>query len=863
MSQAGAVDASVEDVANEIAEFFRNAKSPVLFTGAGVSVRAGLPTWKDLVEKLSEGIRSKDQLTAQQMRNCVNEGRYTLAVEYFLMSPSVLEGEKRTLIQLLLSDYDATKIEPIAALPFSACITTNFDRSIHDAIAAVRKKAPKDFRYGDASFKEAIWVQDLFVARIHGAVEAPGSIVLSQSAFAELKKNETYEDLLRGCFTQRNVLFVGFSFYDPAIKEVFEEIDARFGPASPGRHVALLPDDASSDFISKANRLNIKIVKYSSKDRHSELWASIARVPKLMVPTNLQSVTVRVPAPFDAAKRYLAACYARVQTSDTTIALRTTVTEGVVSALLQEAAPKALTRPEILEGIRRVLGIKGRPAETLVDGALQALRDDGLCRRHKGEAQAGSKFAWIEAPSSSSMADALGLLTQSALNRAYLQEGWTIPNPIAEKVSALFSYLVVRRGWDLGAAFAAGKPPENVAIEPLILDSGIAFAAYDLERLDRILTAMFQRPTEEEARILGELGRVSFAVELAFQSPGSALLHKAVLPTRIYFDASVLMPAIVDGHPFHSVYSDSLKRLKQASASAATQLHLKVSKVYLNEIISHRNIAEAYCRQVGDEFLQTAQFDAMYNGATNVNVFVGGYANWAHINGDLSFDKYLARVAPYKTEIALRKWLEKNGYEVVEPVRGARYAQIYGLLERDNASRLVRGKDPILLQHDALQLSLLDADMTSLERSIFVTADRHLRDVIAGSNSTAHLTEVMVSHVGLVQMIELLLGGVRDDAGLAELLWSTRISSQAMAMHSFLVARGLQQYDDGIAMTLSGVVEKFADRADRELKRDGLDLGAEEPTKRANAFKKLGALEKNYMRGMREAVEKLKKQQAR
>ncbi|THD02524.1 hypothetical protein B1810_14405 [Panacagrimonas perspica] len=244
-------------------------------------------------------------------------------------------------------------------------------------------------------------------------------------------------------------------------------------------------------------------------------------------------------------------------------------------------------------------------------------------------------------------------------------------------------------------------------------------------------------------------------------------------------------------------------------------------------------------------------------------MFVGGYANWAHINGDLSFDKYLARVAPYKTEIALRKWLEKNGYEVVEPVRGARYAQIYGLLERDNASRLVRGKDPILLQHDALQLSLLDADMTSLERSIFVTADRHLRDVIAGSNSTAHLTEVMVSHVGLVQMIELLLGGVRDDAGLAELLWSTRISSQAMAMHSFLVARGLQQYDDGIAMTLSGVVEKFADRADRELKRDGLDLGAEEPTKRANAFKKLGALEKNYMRGMREAVEKLKKQQAR
>lgn len=252
----------------------------------------------------------------------------------------------------------------------------------------------------------------------------------------------------------------------------------------------------------------------------------------------------------------------------------------------------------------------------------------------------------------------------------------------------------------------------------------------------------------------------------------------------------------------------------------------------------------------------------MYNGSSNVNVFVGGYANWTHLNGQLAFDKYLAQVAPYKTEAMLRKWLEKHDFEVVEPVRGARYAHIYGLLERDNASRLARGKNPVLLQHDALQLSLLDTEIADLEKAIFVTADRHLRDVIAGSGPTSHLAEIMVSHVGLVQLIELLLGGIQDGADMAELLWSTKISSQATAMHSFLVARGLQQYDDGIAMTLSGVVEKFAELADREFKRDGVDLEVEEPEKRASAFKKLGTLEKNYMRGMREAVEKLKKQQS-
>lgn len=254
MKKDSDVETSAEMIAAEIADFFRSAPNPILFTGAGLSAHANLPTWKELVEKLAEGIRSRDALTAEQMHGHVSEGRYALAVEYFLLTPSVLDGDKRRLIQLLLEDYDATKLEAVAALPFKACITTNFDRSLLEAIAVVKKRAPKDFRYGDASFKEAVWVQDLFVARIHGAVEAPGSIVLSQSAFSDLKKDENYEDLLRACFTQRNVIFIGFSFYDPAIKDVFEKIDARIGAASPGRHVALLPDDATSEFISKAVR---------------------------------------------------------------------------------------------------------------------------------------------------------------------------------------------------------------------------------------------------------------------------------------------------------------------------------------------------------------------------------------------------------------------------------------------------------------------------------------------------------------------------------------------------------------------------------------------------------------------------------
>jgi hypothetical protein len=49
-------------VAGALARFFTATSIPILFLGAGVSVRSGLPDWKRLVEQLAEGLRSSDPL---------------------------------------------------------------------------------------------------------------------------------------------------------------------------------------------------------------------------------------------------------------------------------------------------------------------------------------------------------------------------------------------------------------------------------------------------------------------------------------------------------------------------------------------------------------------------------------------------------------------------------------------------------------------------------------------------------------------------------------------------------------------------------------------------------------------------------
>lgn len=127
------------------------------------------------------------------------------------------------------------------------------------AIAAAKRKVPLDYRLGDTSFSQAVWETESHVVRIHGCAEVPQSMVLSETQFRGLLECSPYIDLLTQTFLHKSVLFLGFSFYDPAIKYVLEQIEKRFGVAPHGRHMAILPADNASELIQKANRLNISV----------------------------------------------------------------------------------------------------------------------------------------------------------------------------------------------------------------------------------------------------------------------------------------------------------------------------------------------------------------------------------------------------------------------------------------------------------------------------------------------------------------------------------------------------------------------------------------------------------------------------
>lgn len=848
-------------VLEAIDRFFENSAEPVLFAGAGVSARAGVLTWGPLLGRLKEWIRSRDPQTANLMAEYLHEQDLITAADYFFLSKRVPDGERLTALVQHLSEYTAKQLLPLVRLPFHGLVTTNYDRCLLDAYAAAHGKAALDFRRGDESFKQLLWCAEPFVARIHGGTEMATSIVLTTTHFDALSKDSVYQDVLTNLFTRKNVLFIGCSFTDPAVRAVFEQINKQYGPTPPGLHTALIPEDADHEFVSRLNRMNVDVIRYDPIDHHRIVWEGINSFStRKATPKSVEPDTETVTSPFSAAKRYLASCYARVRLSGRLHPLREAVVEGIVSSIIQSHAPKGVSEKDVIDTIHRELGIHVDAAKELVNAAFERLTDEKLCRRHsEGSIR---KVAWAGETDDVNKLDlALDTLVKNAVDRAVVQEGLRPGRDLQQALRGFFREMVLQRGWDLGAAFASNRAPEEVDIGKLLYQSCAFLSHMEIEALKRVCSRMLATPTEAEAKVLAELGRASFALELAIQCPRNTLFHSAVLPQKVYLDANVLMPALTYGHPYHEVYRQTIDRLRQATTQSIGNVQVVAYYGFLNEIVSHRRLAVQEAEGWGDAFRDGIVKEAIYYGTTNMNVFVGAFANVAQVEKDLEFSDFLNRYAPYTTEKDLAQWLRQHGIIVQSDIqmRTSEYASVSLELQRAYSSDLAAGKGMRLIEHDAVQISTLYSDQQLGQRSILVTADKRLREMVA-KGKYRHLVEHMLSNVGLAQMIDLLVGNPSEARGLTSLLWTTRSSTKTEEVRQYLVALALREYDEAMAMEMPAVVEQIAEDIVAEAERVGLRLDTDDATERRKFLQFVGAFEDKFFEAIREQIERRERQ---
>ena len=237
------------DITKAITDFISTHEAPVLFAGAGVSAKAGVPTWGEYLKRLAEISRPYDPLTRHIMMERIAEGNYTEAASYYFICSKIPEAEKYQALCQPLKEYDHKKIATLTDLPFTAYVTTNYDRVLHDAFAISRNVSAVDVHLGDTTLNSAPFMTDCYIARIHGRSEAPETMILDKNHYKNLLKDTGYIDYLTHIFTRKQILFIGFSFLDPAIFSVLTTVRERVGKVHQGRHLALLPDGADTELI--------------------------------------------------------------------------------------------------------------------------------------------------------------------------------------------------------------------------------------------------------------------------------------------------------------------------------------------------------------------------------------------------------------------------------------------------------------------------------------------------------------------------------------------------------------------------------------------------------------------------------------
>lgn len=191
---------SAQSLSDVIVDFLQRT-NPTLFAGSGVGAHAGLPTWEQYMELLAVYAHKYDPDTANLIRKRFQKGYFLEATSVYKSCPDIPDREKYKGLALPFDIVpNANKLQALISLPFFAVITTNYDRSIHDAYAKVYGRAPYTVELYDSTLPNALYRREFYIARIHGRAEVPKEMVIDSDDYKELLRDENYIDYMVNTF---------------------------------------------------------------------------------------------------------------------------------------------------------------------------------------------------------------------------------------------------------------------------------------------------------------------------------------------------------------------------------------------------------------------------------------------------------------------------------------------------------------------------------------------------------------------------------------------------------------------------------------------------------------------------------------
>lgn len=677
----------------------------VLFAGSGLVRDAGLPDWAGLATSLCGRLLSSSDIspeTAAAAQSLIRKADLGAAIQ-MILSEASRAAATAVIRDELNPTRDSSVVKALAKWNVRGVVTTNFDRVTEGLVGPAAYRLDNS----EASMKlvtAAAGGRGPFVWRIHGDIDneldpidpkvsAGGPfMVLSKSDFTALVQGDRGRQLLAGVLSilqTYSVAFIGYGFGDPDIDLILRWLrdNCKFTNQSwfigrRGDRTALPQHVERLDPISSWSELVGWIDSLTTTSRSKAGTAAVSAPARTLVTSK---------SAYLAVSRYLG----DLETTGS-------AERVLAAAFIDEMAEYPRFSLSLLtERVEAMLGVGPVFARSLAEATIRLLVDFGLVAREGDNVVVRpSALAKLRTRAKADWGRERQDFFSSAIGRLPAGSA-TLSGPLRNALEStlldLFSELgeAMAEWVSRGVGGEVGWPDLSDRLRHYVTD------AEDLRRCASLLRLILNHPRDEEIPYLYRLISATFLANTVRLNPvAAAELRQSMSLYDLYLDANVVLPLVVDEHPYHQV----AQRVVEESLRAGVQL--SVLTPILNEVTSHRDVARRELDALGGDRKQLLMVsDAL---GTRTNVFLQGFLRYqptATIGARADWRSYLSGYS----DRAIAERLAALGVAVVKPdvnaTRGSFYAEALAAIRAEWRGRLGGAREDLLNEHEAIQVS--------------------------------------------------------------------------------------------------------------------------------------------------------------
>jgi hypothetical protein len=201
----------------------------IAFVGSGMSVGAGLPTWRKLLENMITWCEGNNvNLPARgELQKLLDEGKFLLVAKVVVQALTQRQFHDLVVAEIKIPGIKPTELHrALVEIPFRAVLTSNYDTLIEDAYTVKMGSSPVVFTQLDlAELSRSLSNDEFYVFKNHGDIKRVDSIILTGQHYRDLiHGNAAYKIHIENVFTSNTVLFIGFSLSDPDLLGFLNEL---------------------------------------------------------------------------------------------------------------------------------------------------------------------------------------------------------------------------------------------------------------------------------------------------------------------------------------------------------------------------------------------------------------------------------------------------------------------------------------------------------------------------------------------------------------------------------------------------------------------------------------------------------------